>query len=302
MRKHKRLIFAVLIILIFAALNCTVVFAEVTESQVQQAVDSSSKEAVTGNVFVWFLCAVGFLKVAQKIDSFMSSLGISVGQTGGSMLSEAMVVMKSISSIQKMRGKGGGSGNAVSGNGSSGGIFSGGLAGIAGRHFTQNTISGVTNQGGDPISRQTFQSSLAKGGTFANNIIGKVAAGNISTMGSITGKTASQAAVSYLGYTGKADAPRFSDVEIGGGRIMGKEISAANPEGIPFGMYRADQYMEPHAGKFDIVDSADGAKWYRQYAENAVEKIPYTNVDGKVEYYENIVQKLPDMPKRKDRV
>ena len=106
------------------------------------------------------------------------------------MLSEAMVVMKSISSIQKMRGKGGDSGNAVSGNGSSGGIFSGGLAGIASRHFTQNTISGVTNQGGGPITRQTFQSSLAKGGNFANNIIGKVAAGNISTMGSITGKTA----------------------------------------------------------------------------------------------------------------
>ena len=105
MRKHKRLIFAVLIILIFTTLNCTAVFAEVTESQVQQAVDGSSKETVTGNVFVWFLCAVGFLKVAQKIDSFMSSLGISVGQTGGSMLSEAMVVMKSISSIQKMRGK-----------------------------------------------------------------------------------------------------------------------------------------------------------------------------------------------------
>lgn len=44
------------------------------ESDVEAAVSSSSREAVTGNVLVWFLCAVGFLKVSQKIDSFMASM------------------------------------------------------------------------------------------------------------------------------------------------------------------------------------------------------------------------------------
>ena len=52
------------------------------------------KETATGNVFIWFLCAIAFLKISQKIDSFMASLGINVGQTGGSMLSELLVAAK----------------------------------------------------------------------------------------------------------------------------------------------------------------------------------------------------------------
>lgn len=59
--------------------------AAVTEAEVQAQVDSMGREAVTGNVFIWFLCAVAFLKVSQKIDSFLSSLGINVGHTGGSI-------------------------------------------------------------------------------------------------------------------------------------------------------------------------------------------------------------------------
>ena len=70
--------------------------AELTEADVEAAVASQGKEAVTGNVFVWFLCAIGFLKVSQKIDSFMASLGVNVGRTGGSMLAELMVAGRGI--------------------------------------------------------------------------------------------------------------------------------------------------------------------------------------------------------------
>jgi hypothetical protein len=48
------------------------------------------------NIFIWFLCAIGFLKVSQKIDSFMASLGVHVGRTGGSMLAELMVAGRGI--------------------------------------------------------------------------------------------------------------------------------------------------------------------------------------------------------------
>lgn len=75
------------------------------ESDVEAAVSSSSREAVTGNVLVWFLCAVGFLKVSQKIDSFMASIGVNVGHTGGSMLGEAMVAFKGVSLAAGMAGK-----------------------------------------------------------------------------------------------------------------------------------------------------------------------------------------------------
>ena len=49
-------------------------------------VEAVGKEAASGNLLIWFLCAIAFLKVSQKIDSFMGSLGINVGHTGGSML------------------------------------------------------------------------------------------------------------------------------------------------------------------------------------------------------------------------
>lgn len=50
------------------------VFA-VTESEVEAV----GKETAAGNVFIWFLCAIAFLKISQKIDSFLSSLGTNVG-------------------------------------------------------------------------------------------------------------------------------------------------------------------------------------------------------------------------------
>lgn len=61
------------------ALTLAVPAFALEESDVEAAVSSSSREAVTGNVLVWFLCAVGFLKVSQKIDSFMASIGVNVG-------------------------------------------------------------------------------------------------------------------------------------------------------------------------------------------------------------------------------
>lgn len=42
--------------------------AALTEEEVQEQVESVGRERVTGNVFIWFLCAIGFLKVAQKMD------------------------------------------------------------------------------------------------------------------------------------------------------------------------------------------------------------------------------------------
>jgi hypothetical protein len=99
-----------------------------------------------------------------------------------------------------------------------------------------------------------------------------------------------------------AEIPAFSDVEIGGGRIMGTETSVANPNGIQFGMYNTEQYMAPENGRYDMVTAADNSTWYRQYAQDAVEKTPYMAADGSIAYNESIIQKLPDMPRRKERV
>ena len=380
---------------------CTIPAFAITEAEVESEVAAVGKEAVTGNVLIWFLCAVAFLKVSQKIDSFMSSLGVNVGHTGGSMLSEVIIAAKTISTAATGAGRafGGGAGKASGASGAPGssgpkgadggsGFFKGGLVGMAARKATNDAVKAATSTthtsathtatseaakreqasqveqavfntgsiqqdqtthvetqsgsehdsnhtthtdsttqhsktmsspGASPspgvpsfspphhpsIGAAIFMSSLQKGGDFANNVIGRVAKGDIRSAGSITGDMATQCMMSYMGYTalGEKNTENISirEVEIGGGRITGVEISPQHPEGIAFGMYHVDQYVRPE-GDFSQVTSADGAQWYKQYAVDTEKKTPYKAPDGEVAYRSEIVKKLPQPPKRKDRI
>ncbi len=363
------------------ALTLAVPAFALEESDVEAAVSSSSREAVAGNVLVWFLCAVGFLKVSQKIDSFMASIGVNVGHTGGSMLGEAMVAFKGVSLAAGMAGKVVGNfadrassraGAVASG---SSGFLQGGLAGVVSRKITNDAVRtatqttqkasssitsaahqatertvnaerkaasvvhqtkqtrsesasqksqmGVTHQQVASNTRtasvsslhresqhsvglggRLFANSLLEGGRFANDVIGMVAAGDLHSTGSITGEFASQALSSYMGITAQGDAApqiSYSDIEIGGGRITGTEYSPEHPEGISFGMYHTGQYAAPD-GEHQKVFSADGVQWYKQYAADTVIKTPFTAPDGEIDYHKEIVKKMPDPPKRKDRM
>lgn len=302
MKKSKKIVLILITIVALFSLFSVSAFA-ITESEVQQQVNEKGKEAVTGNVFIWFLCAIAFLKVSQKIDSFMSSLGINVGHTGGSMLGEAMIAARGLSKMKSGFSGGGFSNKSGSSNiaGAATRFSSGGLTGMVGRQFTRGAANSVTGQGNNPVSKTMFNSSLKKGGDFANGVISSVARGNIAQSGSITGTTASQALSSYMGFTGENDAPHYDGVEIGGGRITGIETSAENPNGKEFAMYDASQYMPPDGEHFK-TDTADGAKWYLQYAQDTVQKTPVMKENGKIAYKEEIVQKLPPVPRRKDKI
>ena len=556
MKKTKRILTVLFLAVLLISALCVPAFA-LTESEVEAQVAASGKESVTGNVLIWFLCAVAFLKVSQKIDSFMATLGVNVGRTGGSMLAEAMIAMRAVTMVVG-GGHGAGAGRAGSAagsaagkSGSSGmtGFFKGGLIGMAGRHITNSAVRTATTQtsavhtaqsqvqqaaastaaaqtsadtninsevhtggssihtgnaapagtppqegiivtgGGAPLTapadnipqaasainsevhtggshshtqndaavgpppqegvivtgggaapqmlavesappagpipdgappqegvilngtepaaipqtdpapqsvgtppesvppdmsqpqegivltggeqsvhaaqtenifgggtdgtvhventavtgggQQTqthtervqtahtavssekvqtnrflsgsgtrptlggmvFSRSLAAGGSFANDVIGTVARGEVA--GSITGDMAAQSLSSYMGYAspgiGSREAPVYSDVEIGRGRITGVETAAGTKEGLSFAMYHVDQYTAP-SGDYTKVVSADGTQWYKQYAQDAVERKPYMAPDDTVAYHERIIKKLPDPPKRKDRI
>ena len=368
----------------------------ITESEVEAQVSAAGREAVTGNVLIWFLCAVGFLKISQKIDSFMASLGVNVGHTGGSMLAEAMIAMRGVTMVAGAAGKAvggfaGKGGRTAGGSGApsapgqvgSSWPMKGGLAGVVSRKVSRDAVKTATSQTGTVTShathsasaahtasatqaervtdrqgstyqqstatRQTadhqrsatasqtstqrqrdshtstaaktvshtsalrhtslggamFTRSLLSGGKFANEVISKVASGDIRSTGSITGDLASQALLSYTGITAlggpAAEAPVYKEVEIGGGRITGTEATLEHPEGIAFGMYHAGQYAKPD-GEFQPVHTADGQLWYKQYAVDTVVKTPFKAPDGEVDYHKDIAKKLPDPPKRKDRM
>lgn len=372
---------SILMLAVIFSVSLALPASAISEADVQAQVDAVGRETVTGNVLIWFLCAIGFLKAAQKIDSFMASLGVNVGHTGGSMLAEAMIAAKGVGMIAGAMGhsfgavgghRGSSGGNAAA---AAGGFFKGGLIGMARRKAASDAVrsatsstSAVRSEQVKSTSEQTashsahtseqagarqpaaheghqtvqqtaaktaehtshaasevtrtqrhttssfrgvglggaiFARSLRKGGDFANDVIGSVARGDIRSAGSITGDLAAQSLQSYLGYTALGadakDTPAFTNVEIGGGRITGTETAPGSSEGVAFGMYHADQYTEPK-GDFTKVHAADGSLWYKQYAQDAVERKPYNAPDGTVAYQESIVKRLPDPPKRKDRL
>ena len=160
---------------------------------------------------------------------------------------------------------------------------------------------------GGSIGGAVFASSLLSGGRFANDVIGMVAKGDLRTAGSITGDLAAQSMMSYMGHAALgnqvpiSERVSYSNVEIGGGRITGTEVSASHPDGIAFSMYHTGQYMEP-AGPYQRVFSADGEQWYKQYATDTVQKTPYKAPDGEVAYHSQIVKRIPAPPRRKDRI
>ena len=304
MKRKNKIVFIIAVTLIMVFL-CSVPAFAISESEVQAAVDEQGKNAVTGNIFVWFLCAIAFLKVSQKIDSFLAGLGINVGHTGGSMLAEALIATRGVFAAKQFAG--GSKGGSGGGGGSSGGggFMSGGLVGAVGRNFTNSGVKKATGKSGGGLGGKAYTSSVNKGGGFANSVIGKVATGNISSVGSISGEGSEAALMSYLGYTamgsGATDVPKFSNVEIGGGRMVAPETSDEHPGGIDVGMYHTDKYMKP-SGDFTTITAADGTSWYKQYAQDTVKRTPYTAPNGQVAYREEVVKELPKPPQRKDKV
>ena len=82
---------------------------------------------------------------------------------------------------------------------------------------------------------------------------------------------------------------------------MATEESEEHPDGIEVAMYHTEQYMKP-SGEHTVITTADGEKWYKQYARDTVERTPHAAPNGMITYSERIVKKLPNPPKRKDRV
>ena len=307
MKKRTKIILA-LIILLTVICAFTISTYALDEDDVKDRVDDVGREAVTGNILVWFLCAIAFLKISHKIDSFMSAIGISVGRTSGSMLMEAMITIRGISGLKNVFGSSK-SGYSGSGSGGSGrtnddkGFMRGGLAGIVSRSFTNGAVKNATDGKGGGLGGAVFSSSIKQGGSFANNVIGRVATGTQS--GSISGKNASVALSSYMGQIPSdpksSDTILYSNVEMGGGRITATETSATHPDGIAIGMYSAEKYAAPD-GEYTKVTAADGSKWYKQYAVDTVERKPYKAPDGSIAYNESIIKKMPPSPARKDKL
>lgn len=176
----------------------------VSESDVESAVASQGKEAVSGNLFVWFLCAIAFLKVSTKLDSILQAMGLGVGRSSGSILAEAFMALRGMQAGKavmsgKMPGAGGHSSSSGAGAASA---FSGGLAGMVSSKLETDTAASMSGSGGGVTSglgTSLYKSTLGQDGGFASRVIGSVATGQ--TPGTIHGAAAEEAMQGYFAGT-----------------------------------------------------------------------------------------------------
>lgn len=247
------------------ALLSTTAFA-LDESEVQSAIAASSETEVAGNIFIWLLCAVAFLKISQKIDSFLAGLGVNVGRTGGSMLAELMVAGRAIGTAAGAAGGalGGifnrGHSNATNNTQAAGQAFTGGgsgLAGIAMRAVGNAAAASTTGRGsglGSIIGGAAYAASAKSGGNFASDVVGAVATGNIAKVGSMTGDRASSALTSYLGFgAGSTVAGAVSGRSpVPGAAVNPGSSGVGSPTGVPGGGIATSPFV---AGESDPEDS-----------------------------------------------
>lgn len=99
----KKTLFTLFTAINLALLYCPAAFA-LTEDEAAAAVDAHGKDAVSGNLFLWLLCAIAFLKVSTKLDGILHSLGIGVSRSPGSMLSEALLAFAVLKSAKPLWG------------------------------------------------------------------------------------------------------------------------------------------------------------------------------------------------------
>ena len=204
----KKTLFSLFTAVSLELLYCPVAFA-LTEDEAVAAVDAQGKDAVSGNLFLWLLCAIAFLKVSTKLDGILHSLGIGVSRSPGSMLSEVLLAFRGFEIGKAFMGLGAAKAAASTATAKTtpGNTFAGGLSGMVSRHVQQSTASSISGQSGGigaSLGGAMYHNSLGKNGGFASKVIGSIAIGQ--TGGSITGDSAVETLNGYFAGTSDVEA------------------------------------------------------------------------------------------------
>ena len=234
-----------------------------------------------GNIFLWLFCALALLKIAQKCDSYLAALGLSVAQTGSSMGMEMLMAARVLTGFSR-----GGGGNAASvfgggarggagaaAAGTAGGVAAGGiLSGFMNRYRPNSFVRDAVVDGGSRMGAgggvgfvgRAFGGMAARNGaTLTPNSISSVAARPPSVSGTIGGEIADRSIVGYMPQlAGGATANMtYSGTQITGGHIS---TTATAPDGrqAKVDLYSTAQHEAPST-PHTVVTAADGSQWYQ---------------------------------------
>ena len=234
-----------------------------------------------GNIFLWLFCALALLKIAQKCDSYLAALGLSVAQTGSSMGMEMLMAARVLTGFSR-----GGGGNAASvfgggarggagaaAAGTAGGVAAGGiLSGFMNRYRPNSFVRDAVVDGGSRMGAgggvgfvgRAFGGMAARNGaTLTPNSISSVATRPPNVSGTIGGEIADRSIPGYMPQlAGGATANMtYSGTQITGGHIS---TTATAPDGrqAKVDLYSTAQHEAPST-PHTVVTAADGSQWYQ---------------------------------------
>ena len=234
-----------------------------------------------GSIFLWLFCALALLKIAQKCDSYLAALGLSVAQTGSSMGIEMMMAARVLTGFSKGGGSaasmfgGAGKAGAAAGNaastaagGAAGGIFSG----FASRYKPNSFVRDAVVDGGSRMGAggsvgfvgRTFGGMAARNGaTLTAESVSSVASRPPKVSGTIAGDIADRSLPNYMPQMSKgaAGGMKYCDTQITGGHISTKAVGP-NGKQANVELFSAAQYERPDS-PHKQVQAADGSQWYQ---------------------------------------
>ncbi len=215
-----------------------------------------------GNVFLWLFCAIAFLKTAQRFDSYLSSLGLNVAQTGSGMGMEILMATRIITGMAGGFTKGGGTRGGVMATSGAGFMTS-----FANKFKPNSYVRDAVTQGGTRMGTggvigffgRTFGGIAARNGaTLSGASISSVATQPPETSGKIGGEIADKSLPNYMPHL---QGKNLMDTQISGGQINTKSISTDGKE-TSVDMFNTGQFEKP-SGPHAIVTATDGSQWYQ---------------------------------------
>lgn len=233
-----------------------------------------------GNIFLWLFYALALLKIAQKCDSYLAALGLSVAQTGSSMGMEMLMAARVLTGFSRGGGGnaasvfgGGARGGAGAAAGTAGGVAAGGiLSGFMNRYRPNSFVRDAVVDGGSRMGAgggvgfvgRAFGGMAARNGaTLTPNSISSVATRPPSVSGTIGGEIADRSIPGYMPQlAGGATANMtYSGTQITGGHIS---TTATAPDGrqAKVDLYSTAQHEAPST-PHTVVTAADGSQWYQ---------------------------------------
>lgn len=218
-----------------------------------------------GSIFLWFFCALAFLKTAQRFDSYLASIGLNVAQTGSSMGMEMLMAARVLTGFAGSASSAGSVFRNTSAAGTA--TATGFAAGFASRFKPNSYVRDAVVEGGSRmglggsvgfVGRAFGGIAARNGATLTGDSISSVATRPRSVSGSIGGDIANRSLGNYMPQLGRHT---LSNTQITGGHISTTATDAAGKTSN-VELFNAAQFEAPTA-PHSLVNAADGSSWYQ---------------------------------------